>query len=280
MDVVENKNTAMEEHDNNEEEALVAMKDAGFIRIGPQSQSMRKKKSKTFTCPICQQMFKSDSTLKKHTEIHTTDGDWNCKKCSYQTNSEGNLKKHEKAAKHETVTEVPGGIRCNLCDKCFLNEDDIVIHKRNDHRSFKPCNNLPNCPYGTDCMFNHNPKPNKFTCYECGEEFEILRNLMAHRKKKHTMNTCEKFLKDECKRTQETCWYNHDKKEPAVNKSSEEDKKKSQETFQPPVFWERPANLAPPATLPNHATWLKMITMMSELNKMMTEMKNEMSKQL
>ena len=94
------------------------------------------------------------------------------------------------------------------------------------------------------------------------------------------MKSCEKLLRNECKRTQDTCWYNHDDKETAVNKQSEEDKKISLETYQPPVFWERPANLAPPATLPDQATWLKMITMMTELNKMMSEMKNKMSKQL
>ena len=272
----ENRDGDMEEHDNHEEEKLVAMKNTGFTRIGPQSHSMRKNKSRTLSCPICHQIFISESTLSKHTEKHTTDGDWNCTKCSFQTNSESSLKKHEKTAKHETVTEVNDGIKCNLCNKCFSNEDNIVIHKRNDHRSFKPCKNLPNCPYGTDCMFNHNPKSNKFICYECGEEFEVLRDLMVHRKKKHTMNTCEKFLKNECKRTQETCWYNHENKEPTINESSEDDKKKSQETFQPPVFWERPANLAPPANLPDHATWLKMITMMTELNKMMSELKNKM----
>ena len=283
--IEENRQEALEENDavmdvpdQSDEEALVAMKENGFMRTGPQSQSIQRNKGKSFSCQICKNVFKSESTLNKHTEKHNTDGDWNCKKCSFQTNSESSLKKHEKAAKHESITTVLNGIKCNLCEQSFPNENDIVIHKRNDHRSFRPCKNLPNCPYGTDCMFNHQIKTNKFTCYECGEEFETLNNLMGHRRNNHTMRTCDRFLRNECK--YKFCWFPHDKKVPSINTESKEDKKESNEAFQPPVFWERTENLAPPATIPNQATWLKMVSMMAELNKMMTEIKNQNKFQL
>ena len=275
-----------------DEEMLVAMKENGFRRTGPQSQSIPRNNSTTFTCTSCKQTFKSKDTLKTHTETHITkneDGDWNCKNCSYQTNSEYNLKNHEQNARHEIWEETgiildQPGIKCNLCQKEFPNENDIALHKRKDHKSYKPCRNLPNCPYGSECKFNHQPISDKFICYDCNEEFPRLKDLMAHRKNNHTMNSCEKFLRNECPFTNEACWFNHinpidptseDIKENEISK----DENLYNKEYQPPVFWERPANLAPPDRMPSQASWTKMVSMMNELNRMMMNMSNNIKSQ-
>ena len=253
------------------------MKENGFSRVGPQNQSMRKNTSTTFTCQVCQQVFQSKASMNKHNETHNMDGDWNCDKCSFQTNSESNLKKHTVAAKHASVATEDPGVKCNICEKKFFTADEVVMHKRKDHKSFAPCKNLPNCPYQSDCMFNHKLKSNNFICYECGEEFEHLKELMAHRKKYHTMNLCSKYVRNECLLTKEACWYSHGdtNKSERSNETHPEEKdiNPSNGTSQPPVFWERPANLVPPI-IPNQATWVKMMSMMTELNQMMNKMKN------
>ena len=70
----------------------------------------------------------------------------------FKTNSEYNLKNHEQTTGHkiweETAIKVgQPSIKCNICQKEFPNENEIALHKRKDHKSFKPCRNLPNCPY-------------------------------------------------------------------------------------------------------------------------------------
>ena len=264
--------------EDTDEEVLCAMKENGFSRVGPQNQPILKNKSITFTCQVCQQLFKTKASMNKHKETHNMDGDWNCDKCSFQTNSESNLKKHTEAAKHVPDANEHPGIKCNICEKKFFTADEVVMHKRKDHKSFAPCKNLPNCPYQSDCMFNHKLKSNNFICYECGTEFEYLKDLMTHRKKHHTMNNCSKYSRNECLFTKEACWYNHeDKSKPEQANEShpgEKDNNPSKGASQPPVFWERPASPVPPI-IPTQATWVKMMSMMTELNQMMKTMKNQ-----
>ena len=276
-----NKDTTMEESDNTEEVTLAAMKENGFTRIGPQNQAMQKETSILFSCKVCTQTFKTKTSLRKHNETHTTDGDWNCESCSFQTNSEGNLKKHRDAANHQSGNKEPSGIKCRFCEHKFSTADDLVIHKKKYHKSFKPCTNLPNCPYENDCMFNHYINSSKFTCYECGEEYDHMRDLMVHRKKHHKMNTCSKFIRNECMFTREACWYDHtdqnkfENVSPNMEHPEANKRPQSEEASQPPVFWERPANLIPPSINPSQATWVKMMSMMTDLNQMMTQIKNQ-----
>ena len=144
------------ENTDTDEEILAAMKEKGFTRVGPHTQSTRKQAFTSITCKICQQTFKTEADLKLHIKTHDTDGDWNCHGCSFQTNSEYNLKKHTDIANHQTNKAENSGVRCNLCDKRFETADNVATHKRNTHKSFKPCTNLPDCPYESECMFNHN----------------------------------------------------------------------------------------------------------------------------
>ena len=100
---------------------------------------------------------------------------------------------------------------------------------------------------------------------------------MPHRKANHRMNTCNKFINGECKFTESSCWYNHEgeynAEEGHMNTKSQKNMEKSNKISQPSGFWDPPANLAPPSILPSQAAWIKMTTMMKELNQMMMNMK-------
>ena len=114
-----------------------------------------------------------------------------------------------------------------------------------------------------------------FLCYECGAELKTFGELMFHRKNKHTMNPCLKYVADTDKFTDTNCWYNHgiSKKQKAPEDNIDKNLNASKASSQPLVFWDLPVNLETPSSQPTQATWLKMISMMDNLNKMRREMK-------
>ena len=81
----------------------------------------------------------------------------------------------------------------------------------------------------------------------------------------------------------DSCWYKHDVCDVIPKKPFQEDYINNRDDKQPAQnapaqssgFWETPANLAPPSNLPRQATWIRMVTMMTELNQMMKNMKNQ-----
>ena len=98
------------------------------------------------------------------------------------------------------------------------------------------------------------------------------------------MNTCFRFINNECKFNESSCWYNHNTKN--ANKTTTEEHKNvyfndktyqpnDKDSTQPPVFQNPPANMAPPSMYPNQATWVKMMSMMKDLNQMMTNIKKQ-----
>ena len=89
------------------------------------------------------------------------------------------------------------------------------------------------------------------------------------------MNPCHTFLANKCNFTDSSCWYNHNigKKQDVPEVNSGKNSDVSKPASQPPFFWDPPANLAPPPTQPTQATWLKMVSMMDNLNMMMKAMK-------
>ena len=283
-----NKKQAQDDSDDSEEEVLQSAKLSGFYRDGPQSKALPKPALTTFACKVCKKFFKTSNLLEQHMENHTNDGDWNCDDCSHQTNSEVNLKKHIDLT-HQLVkpcndktAKIMQNYPCNFCDKKFETNSDMMNHRKKTHRTFKPCRNLPNCSFQENCLFNHNQiDSNKFQCYKCGEELKTLSDLMFHRKNNHSMNKCLKFLNNECIFNSSSCWYNHhDNSNQNHNVNPSEmsypetgENISNQAGTQPPVFWDPPANLAPPAILPTQATWVKMMSKMNDLNKMMQEMK-------
>jgi hypothetical protein len=267
-----------------EEEILLSSKRTGFLRDGPQYQPQPKPpQEELIGCDICEEHFISNKMLKKHKLDHENEGAWNCDDCSYQTNEKSNLTKHVGITKHqshklETNSKQVNRLHCNLCDETFTIISDLTRHRRT-HKTFKPCKNLPKCQYENECVFNHDKiEDNDFICYECGEKFSTLKELMPHRKANHKMNACTKFLKNECRFTESKCWYNHEAKN-KIEKEKNDTKspkkmEKANKINEPLGFWEPPANLAPPSLLPSQAAWIKMTTMMRELNQMMVNLKH------
>ena len=52
---------------------------------------------------------------------------------------------------------------------------------------------------------------NSFQCNICGETFTTRGGVMKHKKMKHLekVDVCDKFLKGECPRKEESCWHKH-----------------------------------------------------------------------
>ena len=245
---------------------------------------------KNIKCNNCETKFNKESSLKEHLErAHTNDGDWNCDDCDHQTNSMSNLKKHLNLTHHKSHKITPtteDKLTCKLCTTTASNETNLKEHMIAMHKSYKPCRNLPNCQFGNDCIFNHNEiSKDMFLCYECGNESTTLRDLMFHRKNKHTVSNCLKYLSKRCIFNNDSCWFNHpdeslDKTDvtkntqgPWQSPSFFPPSQAYQSTAQSSVFQEAPTNLAPPSVQPTQATWLQMLEMMRNLKQMMEQIK-------
>ena len=105
-------------------------------------------------------------------------------------------------------------IQCNVCEERFTNKTELNTHKLKSHKSWKLCIKH----FSTDprikclhnlCHYSHIlPSEGKHRCYNCGREFTTLEDLMLHRKSIHNA-VCRLYLKNECERDQESCWFNH-----------------------------------------------------------------------
>ena len=204
---------------------------------------------------------------------HSNDGDWTCDECPHQTNSYENLKEHLTIMHHNSrhIEDIPAPFKCKFCEQTFRSEAIMEKHKHQKHKTFKPCKNIPQCPYEDKCIFNHNKiDPNMFLCFECGQQFKTFSDLMFHRKKEHTVNQCLKYSENKCKYTNDGCWYNHTR--PSTQKDQQSVGWKPTTPVQPSVFQVPPANLAPPSPQPTQAMWLRMISMINDLNVMMKQL--------
>ena len=91
-----------------------------------------------------------------------------------------------------------------------------------------------------------------FKCNLCDETLHERRDFMKHKKLKHsdTLLPCEGFLKGECSRTDEMCWFKHSSPNPSSGLKSPSKKQDFQEV---------PQNTFPPDLVS------KMLQMMDKL---------------
>ena len=73
-------------------------------------------------------------------------------------------------------------------------------------------------------------------CYECGDHFKTVHELMKHRKKVHTVPVCKNYLKGSCGFSDGDCYYTHNKRTQIKTPQGE--------TL---GFWDPPSNMAPPS---------------------------------
>ncbi|KAL7300205.1 hypothetical protein TKK_0007048 [Trichogramma kaykai] len=106
-----------------------------------------------FQCLECQKTFPTANILRKHLSTHNPDSHpLPCIYCGRRFLDESSLMKHEQS---HMAAEKKNHV-CDICQKCFANNFDLNIHKK-----------------------NHDPD-RKFDCEVCGREFNRLNNLQRH----------------------------------------------------------------------------------------------------
>ena len=194
-----------------------------------------------FTCEDCNVSFKAKSDLEihiqsSHVNSHT---DWICNDCDYQGETALQLMKHLKLTSHNPSQSIEKKKLFNDYKKCYtcnLECDgylNLMNHRKEVHPSRKKCRNFPNgdCIYGQGCWYVHEEQlmdvdesvngdiittdSNNVTrtkCPYCETVFLSKNEFMKHRKLSHSVKVkpCNSFLKGNCLRSDESCWFIHD----------------------------------------------------------------------
>ena len=162
--------------------------------------------------------------------------------------------------------------------KDFVYKIYLTKHIRENHKSYKPCRNIETCVYKNRCRWNHKvyPEGNQ-VCFECGNDYKTMHELMRHRKASHKVPMCKDNMRNDCGYSSEDCYYTHSvqtllKRSPA-RKAHEPNQTKPQAQG----FWDPPSNLAPPSQGPGvdqgptQSEWIQMKNMLIHLNQLMTK---------
>ena len=206
-------------------------------------------KNKIFPCQTCDNVFPNNVELEKHIkevhEVTTKPEEWNCNDCSFQGSCSSELINHLKITGHSPSKARLDNRKifkdfkqCYTCKKEFDGYWNLMNHRKSIHPSNKKCRNFPaTCKFGEECWYVHVEQmetdqvceQNTFKCKICGENFEDQGEFMKHMKTKHTGSNqaCEKFLKGQCERDEEDCWFFHPadqvkQKQSAPNKTSQD----------------------------------------------------------
>ena len=276
--------TKSKQEESLDDQILLEGKRSGFSRTGPQSQPIAKSKDNKamqgYKCDVCQKSFDRKEVLEKHEHSHNEDGDWNCDNCGFEANSKQILDKHIKCA-HQKSSTIENQIfknqfSCKFCNMNFRDNQTLLQHRKSMHKTFKPCNNMSDCKFQKDCLYNHSQiEANSFICYECGKLFPVVSDLMSHRMNSHEKPMCKRFLMNACNFATDKCWYSHINNHESVDiemKSPEKFKKPSSQQNQQ-VFQESQQILVPPGNnpiQPTMAMWIQMKMKMAELTQMMS----------
>ena len=180
---------------------------------------------------------------------HVDEGDWTCDECSFQTNSAMNLQSHVHITGHKshllhgngTLENIGKNFRCKFCEMEFRLKRDLTTHIQNNHKTFKLCIKYAEnkCEFGKDCLYNHIIlTSHQHICFKCGEMFTSKGDLMKHIKSLHGRIQCHRYLKKECKYSDDSCMFSHQGK---TNENIENNNQPSSQDFQ-----NVSENLAPP----------------------------------
>ena len=219
-----------------------------------------------FKCNVCNLVQDTKNKLETHMVNHDDDADWTCdgdpetrEDCPFQINEKPLLISHVNESGHASkmlnisnVENVPFPtnqdtnntpneenthirIKCAFCNNTFNSKNQVARHRKDVHPSFKPCRNMNQCQFQSECFFSHEPIPEgEFRCYMCGDNFKTMSEMMIHRKNNHSedLKPCKKFITNQC-RNGSHCWWPHEN--------------------QPSIFWQATENLAPPSQI--WSTW-------------------------
>ncbi|GFO20664.1 Zinc finger protein zfat [Plakobranchus ocellatus] len=115
-----------------------------------------------YSCNVCDKVFKSLSHIRLHCVTHTDIKPFKCTKCSYSTNSKGNLYTHMR--KHTGQY-----YRCDQCDFKTVNKSHLVEHQ----------------------MIHTNRRAQ---CLLCQKDYSTLKSLINHVRKYHTDKKGKDYL--------------------------------------------------------------------------------------
>ena len=234
-----------DENNKDDELLLVEMKNKGYKRSVPQSESVPRRNTKNegnnqmnIKCKKCSYISSGESHLKNHMKlIHSSNDEeeeFNCMKCDYQGNSKFQLQKHTniKHTNDDKTTLTIGQIKCRLCGEDFEERVNLMIHRKVKHKTFvAQCKNYleKNCTFTSEsCWWIHETKDTRsegIPCYVCNRTFNTKAKMMIHRKKYHSniVKPCQKFLEGKCPFQEEFCWFNHNQSK-KVSTNAENDK--------------------------------------------------------
>ena len=201
-------------------------------------------RGKSYACEQCELVLTSETELQKHIEQKHIDLDeWNCCDCSFQTNEAAILVQHLKVTGHQPSKNLEKKKlftdykQCYTCKMDFDGYYNLMEHRKLVHPSKKKCRYFPDTRvHDASCWYVHEePEPmdvdvelvNKewnFKCNFCEEAMKERREFMLHKKTKHgeTVLNCEKFLRGECKRNVQSCWFKHPVQNPGDQISMEQ----------------------------------------------------------
>ena len=162
------------EVDNEDEgiEQLLKNKRDGYTRMNPQNEAQQRKKvSDSYNCTSCERKFGRKEEMASHQKTHEV----RCTLCEkiFKTGDKlkEHLKDHEEMICHmqceggscsidETQnTQIDNKHACKFCDEKFSSNNALSTHKRDVHRTYKPCRDIANCVYQAGCYFSHVPTP-------------------------------------------------------------------------------------------------------------------------
>ena len=193
-----------------------------------------------------------ENKLQENVSLHDSDQslaeekEYNCNECSLQATSAKELDKH---------IDIKHRIQCRICGEAFDDKPKLMSHRKNMHiESVAFCKNkaLEKCPFTSEkCWWRHTNKSDVtehamnhttreiIKCYLCQTEFEGKGSMMLHRKKEHknAVKPCNQFLENNCRFSNEGCWFIHDdkKQEKVEEKAAEPVFQNAQENIKPPI---------------------------------------------
>ena len=132
-------------------------------------------------CEFCGLEFVSRGELRQHMRIkhRILREDW-----AQITSADNSVLERTNSVIQNTEEQIlENSHHCNICNATFNSKNEMKIHRKNTHITFKPCGDIDNCHFQTECFYSHDPIPKgMFRCYQCGEESISLSNMMNHRK--------------------------------------------------------------------------------------------------
>ena len=195
-------------------------------------EEIERSQERKYICKVCKVERNTQNKLERHLANHNDDGDWFCESCPFQTNDMKLLKVHMKEKQHIFDLLQVQEVKCTFCENMFKSKTDMKTHRKEIHKTFRPCRNPIACVFKEECVFNHDPIPDGLhRCFQCGKDFKTKNEMMIHRKIHVGVRICKNFLNNTCSRGSE-CWWNHNVE--------------SHPTTQNSGFQQNPGNLAPP----------------------------------